>query len=71
MNGKVRVMFKVPSFTITHINEFIQYFIPWARVGEAASYTKNEEVNQKLWDWLDAQVEQFENSRVSPDAPVV
>ena len=71
MNGKARIMIKVPSATVTHINESIQYFMPWARVGESASYTKNEEVNQKLWDWLDAQVEQFENSRVSPDAPVV
>lgn len=48
-----------------------QYFIPWARVGKPAKCATNDEVNQKLWNWLEAQVKRFEESRVPADAQVM
>jgi len=48
-----------------------KYLIPWARVGEAAKCATNDGANQKLWDWLEAQVKRFEDSRVPADAPAL
>ena len=36
-----------------------QYFIPWARVGEARADTRDPEVGRRLWEWMEEQVKGF------------
>jgi len=36
-----------------------KYLVPWARVGAPLKETQDPELGEKLWDWLEEQVENF------------
>jgi retinol dehydrogenase-12 len=35
---------------------FVQYLIPWARVGVARAATEDPEAGRQLWEWAEDQV---------------
>ena len=36
-------------------NDWIQYFIPWAREGKASAATNDKELGERLWKWLEVE----------------
>ncbi|KAI1790000.1 NAD(P)-binding protein [Ganoderma leucocontextum] len=40
-----------------------EFMIPWARLGRCHPEVYNDEVGNKLWDWLEGEVKAFEASR--------
>ncbi|KAI5118896.1 hypothetical protein M0805_002812 [Coniferiporia weirii] len=39
-----------------------KYFIPWARVGTASKAALNDEQSEKLWNWLDQEVQKAQSA---------
>jgi retinol dehydrogenase-12 len=57
LGGKVVLsLFNVPSTRGTYAS-YLQYLIPWARVGTPKASAQDPKLAEELWTWMEEQVQ--------------
>ena len=56
LGGKVLSLFNAPSTRGTYAF-YLQYLIPWARVGTPTTSAQDPKLAEELWTWMEEQVQ--------------
>jgi retinol dehydrogenase-12 len=55
LNGKVSCIFSFKNMD-WFLMPFIQYLIPFAKVGTPSAHAQDPQIGQELWTWLEEQI---------------
>jgi len=65
LNGQVVFSDFVMTFEV--FTNFQQYLIPWARLGKASPPAEDPALGKKLWEYMDSEVQSFENDYMNDE----